>query len=151
MSVTWIFVALAAVAVFVVAAVTVGRETFRLGHQIPATIFDLDEAVAYVSEGVPIEAQGRLSYDDVQAVIEAHIDYLRDRGVVGVGSQDPAVVRVNGSDSDVVVVDEEALAFTLGQVDRAGMDVRDDDAYAVILALHRYLADIGAIGPSAAT
>lgn len=147
---TWIFVGIAAVGVFVVAAVTVGRETFRLGHQLPATVFDLDDAVAYVSEGVPAETQARLSYDDVQVLIEAHVDYLQDRGVLGVGSQDPAVVRVNGSDGDdVVVVDDDALAFTLGRAEEARGDVEDDDVYAVIIALHRYLADIGAIGPSA--
>lgn len=136
----------AAVGVFVVAAVAVGRETFRLGHQLPATVFDLNEAVVQVSDGIPAEVQARLTYEDVRVVVQSHIDFLRERGIVGVGSEDPAITRVNGDQSgDVVVADEEALAYTLGQVDEAGIEMRDEDAYAVISALHRYLSSIGAI------
>lgn len=142
----WFFIVLAALGVFVLAAVAVGRETFRLGHQLPAAVFDLDEAVVQVSDGIPAGAQARLSYEDVRVVVQSHIDFLQQRGIVGVGSDDPAITRVNGDQSeDVVVADQEALAFTLGKVDEAGIEMRDEDAYAVIAALHRYLASIGAI------
>ena len=50
----------AAVLVFVIAAVTVGREAFRLGHQPPPTIFDVDEAVA---QGIGINGLPILSID----------------------------------------------------------------------------------------
>lgn len=142
----WVFAVVAAVAVFVVAAVAVGRETFRLGHQLPASVFDVNEAVVQVSDGIPAEVQARLSYEDVRVVVQSHIDFLQERGIVGVGSEDPAITRVNGDHSgDVVVADEEALAYSLGRVDEAGIEMRDEDAYAVIAALHRYLASIGAI------
>lgn len=164
----WVFVVLAGVGVFVVAAVAVGRETFRLGHQIPASIFDLEEAVDHVSEGIPSRAQARLTHDEVRVMIAAHIDYLQDNGVLGRHGREPEVVnenlarRENGAvepqdgeggastePSDVVVADENALAFVLGQVDEAGLEVIDEDAYAVITALHGYLTEIGAVGPPA--
>ena len=64
----WVFVVIAAFLVFAIAAATIGREAFRLGHQPPPAIFDLDEAVLVVADALPEEVQGRLSYGDVRAL-----------------------------------------------------------------------------------
>jgi hypothetical protein len=119
--VTWLFVVLAAVAVFAIAAVTVGREAFRLGHQPPPTIFDLDEAVAHVADDLPFDAQARLSYDEVRELIVP----------------------------EVVLADDEAVAVVLGRAEEAGLEVTDEDVFQVIASLHGYLAEIGAVGPPA--
>jgi hypothetical protein len=164
--ITWLLLALTAVGVFAVAAVAVGRETFRLGHQIPASIFDLDEAVVQVSDDLPAASQARLSHDDVRVLIAAHVEHLQAKGLVGMAGKDPEILTgdpapgTGGDDlddlvddldllKDVVVADEDALAFVLGHVDEAGLDVADEDAYAVMAALHRHLAAIGAVGPEA--
>lgn len=161
--IVWVFLVAAAVGVFVVAAVAVGRESFRLGHQLPASIFDIDEAVDHVSDGIPAVSQARLNFEEVRALVTAHVDYLEDQGLVGTSGRDPQVLTgesgspVDGAGEDVrraeapevVVVDGDALAFVLGRVDEAGLDVIDEDAYAVMTALHRYLVEIGAVGPQA--
>jgi hypothetical protein len=148
----WVFVILGAVMVFVVAAVTVGRESFRLGHQPPPTIFDLDEAVVYVGDHLSEAAQARLTYDEVSILIRAEMEHLRDEGIFGRPGEDPALGAIARSDpeaEDVVVEDDDAVAVVLGEADAAGLDVKDEDAYEVVATLHAYLEEIGAVGPQA--
>ena len=143
----WLFVVLAAVVVFAIAAVTVGREAFRLGHQPQSTIFDLDEAVAHVADDLPPESQGRLTYDEVRTLIRSGIDHLQAKGVLAPPGRD--VTLDGGHTPDVVLADDESVAVVLGQAEDAGLDVGDVDVYQVIESLHRYLAGIGAVGPPA--
>ncbi len=146
-SVVWLFALVAAVLVFAIAAATVGGEAFRLGHQPPPTILDLDEAVAYVADALPFEAQARLTYDEVRELIVAELGHLQDSGVLAQPGRD--VVLPDGDTPDVVLADDDAVAVVLGQAEEAGLDVTDEDVYQVIAALHGYLADIGAVGPPA--
>ena len=146
-SVVWLFALVAAVLVFAIAAATVGREVFRLGHQPPATILDLDEAVAHVADALPFEAQARLTYDEVRELIAAELDHLQDSGVLAQPGRD--VVLPDGDTPDVVLADDDAVAVVLVRAEEAGLDVTDEDVYQVIAALHGYLADIGAVGPPA--
>ncbi|HEX5366540.1 MAG TPA: hypothetical protein VFW63_07755 [Acidimicrobiales bacterium] len=141
----WIFVAVAALVVFAIAAGTVGREAFRLGHQPPPTIFDVDEAVARVADALPAEAQARLTYDEVRTLILAELDHLRDRRVLVDPGRD---VELPGGDTPAVVVaDDDAVAVALGAAEGHGVDVPDEDVYRVVDALHRHLVEIGAVGP----
>jgi hypothetical protein len=152
--VIWLFVALAAIGVFVVAAVTVGRVAFRLGHEPPATIFDLEEAVAYVADHLPNEAQARLTYDDVERLVEAELDHLHGKGLLGRLGEEPAVARqaVDGNgELPLVVADDDATAVVLGRVESEGMEVTDHEVYLVVSLLHEHLAAIGAIGPPASS
>ena len=146
-TVLWLFALVAALLVFAIAAATVGREAFRLGHQPPPTIFDLDEAVAQVADALPLEAQARLSYDDVRALILAELDHLESRGVLAGPGGDVALP--GGDTPDVVVADDDAVAVVLGRAGELELDVTDGDVYQVITALLGYLAEIGAVGPPA--
>jgi hypothetical protein len=147
----WIFVVVAAVAVFAIAAATVGRETFRLGHQPPPTIFDLDEAVSYVADDLPTEAQARLTYDEVRLLVLAEVEHLRGRGVLGLLGEEPDLAQprsAEGANGPVVVADDDAVAVVLGRAEAEGIEVGDDDVFLVVASLHRYLAEIGAVGPT---
>jgi hypothetical protein len=145
--VIWVFAVLAAVLVFAIAAGTVGREAFRLGHQAPPTIFDFDEAVVVVADALPDEAQARLTYDEVRELIGAELDHLRAKGLFALPGEDVDVP----ADRDVVVADDDAVAHVLGEAEAVGLDVTDHDVFLVIAALHAHLADIGAVGPEART
>ena len=140
----WIFLVVGAVAVFAIAAAFVGSEAFRLGHEAPAAIFDLDEAVEVVADRLPGAAQGRLTYDEVRTLVRATLGYLHDEGVSALPGEDIAP-----PDHDVVVDDDHALASVLALVERDGLDVADEDAAHVIHALMEHLGDIGALGPRA--
>jgi hypothetical protein len=142
----WVFVVLAVVPVFAIAAGFVGSEAFRLGHQVPAAIFDLDEAVAEVGEGLPDDVQARLTYDEVRQLILATLDHLRAKGLGALPGEDlPAPPR----DRDVVVPDDDAVAVALAAVESAGLDVGDADAFVVVSGLLAHLERIGAFGPRA--
>jgi hypothetical protein len=149
--VIWIFVVLAVAAVFAVAAVTVGREAFRLGHQLPPTIFDLDEAVHYVADSLPADAQARLTYVEVRVLVAAQLELLRTKGVLARPGEEPTltVARNGQRDKPVVVVDDDAVAALLGEVEEQELEVTDHDVFLVVTSLNRYLADIGAVGPQA--
>lgn len=145
--VVWLFALIAAVLVFAIAAGTIGREAFRLGHQPPPTIFDLDEAVAHVADALPLAAQGRLTYDEVRELIVAELDHLQDAGIAALRGGEPELP--GGNTPDVVLADDDAVAVVLGRAEAAGLEVTDEDVYEVITALHGYLAEIGAVGPPA--
>jgi hypothetical protein len=145
--VVWIFVVLAAVLVFAIAAVTVGREAFRLGHQPPPTILDLDEAVAYVADDLPFESQARLTYDEVRQLISAELDHLERSGVLAEPGREVALP--GGDTPEVVLADDESVAVVLGRAEELGLDVTDEDVYQVITGLHDYLSSVGAVGPRA--
>ena len=147
--VVWIFLVLAAVLVFVIAAVTVGREAFRLGHQPPPTIVDVDEAVHFVADDLPDETQGRLTYDEVRTLVGAQLDLLRARGVLA-GPGEELAARTNGeAELPVVIADDDAVATLLGEVEEQDLDVDDHDVFLVVSSLNRYLESIGAVGPTA--
>jgi len=144
--VTLVFVGLAAVLVFAIAAGFVGSEAFRLGHETPSAIFDLDEAAQAVGDSLPEEVQARLTYDEVRRLILAGLAHLETKGLAAAPGRD---VRVIGERSEVIVADDDAVAVVLGAVDNEGLEVSDDDAFEVIRGLLGYLDSIGALGPPA--
>lgn len=141
----WVFLAIGLLLVFAIAAAFVGSEAFRLGHEAPAAIFDLDEAVYFVAEELSPAAQARITYDDVRQLVLAALDHLRSKGLGALPGEDV----LHGLDRDVVVADDEVLAVALGAVDATRLDVSDEDAAEVVRALLRHLDQIGALGPRA--
>ncbi len=142
----WVFLGLGVVVVFAIAAAFVGSEAFRLGHETPAAIFDVDEAVADVGDRLPEDAQARLTYDEVRTLIVAALAHLRTKGLTALPGDD----LVQGGDRpEVVVADDDAVAVVLGAVEAQGLDVADEDAFEVIRALLVHLDQIGALGPRA--
>jgi len=127
----------------------VGREAFRLGHTPPSTIFDLDEAVHYVADDLPDEAQGRLTYDEVRTLVAAQLDVLRTRGVLADPGEELPMGSNGQHDLPVVIADDDAVATLLGEVEESGLEVTDHDVFLVVSSLNRYLASIGAVGPLA--
>ncbi len=142
----WLFLLVGAVLVFAIAAAFVGSETFRLGHETPSAIFDMDEALQEVGEALPDEVQARLTYDELRRLIVASLEHLESKGLAAAPGRD---VRVIGERDEVVVADDDAVAVVLGAVDIEGLEVSDADAYEVIRGLLGYLDRIGALGPKA--
>ena len=67
--ITWVFAVVAAVAVFVIAAVVVGREAHRLDAVAPRVVYRLDEAVEFVGDRVPPATQARLTPGEVEQLL----------------------------------------------------------------------------------
>jgi hypothetical protein len=131
-------VVVAVVGIFAIAAVAVGRETFTLATQPRQSLFDIEEAVAWVGEQLPESVTSRVTYDDVREVVLWQLDYLVSRRV--------PVRRDRVAGRRVFVEDEESVAFVLERVEAYEMDLTDDDVAAVIDATMAYLVGIGAVG-----
>lgn len=145
-------IVLTVVAVLVVVAialVVVGRVTHELATRPPPSVFDLDEATDWVADRLAPDVAGRLTHDDVRRVLGWQLDYLEGRGVA---SEIEASVLADEGDQGPVVVDEEvALGYVLGEVGRTGLDLADDDVALVLDEGATYLAAIGALGDAVAS
>src|SRR5436190_22236899 len=137
-----LLVFVAAAIIFGIAAVVIGREARRLDAVPPNPVFDLDEAVAWVSEHLPYEVSAVLSYDDVRRIIDWNLEYFRSKGVSGNGSGPHAA-------GPVIVGGAETVDYVLVKAQTQGEDYTPAQVHAVLDAQTTYLEAIGAIGPEA--
>jgi hypothetical protein len=142
-----LFALLAAVTTFVIAAVSVGSTTAGLAGRARRSVYDLEEAVDWVGDHLPADLTAEISYDDVRAVINLYLEYLRSKGVASDKAADEL-----GSDL-IVVPEDERLAWILGQLDGLGDDgpgaeLTDEQVVAILEANGSYERSIGAIGPA---
>lgn len=142
----WVFVVVGALVVFAIAAAFVGTETFRLGHTPTTAVFDLNEAVTDVAEGLDDRYAAELTYDEVRLLIGFALDHFRAKGLSVLPGEQYETV---GDTPDVVIADDDAVAVVLGQADEAGLEVTDEAVLAVLDLLLAHLAAIGALGPQA--
>lgn len=143
---TLLFVVIATIGVFAIAAVTIGREARRLDAVAPRVVYEIDEATAFVADRLPSETQARLTYEELRKLLLLHMGWLHANGL-----QPGNVVDRRQDIVEPVVVGEETLtAFLLGQAEGARIDVLDDvDVVHVVRNHLAYFEAIGAIGPSA--
>ncbi len=144
--ISWVFAALAALATFVIAAVVVGREARRLDAVAPRAVYDIDQAVEFVSERIAPASQARLTPEEVEQLLTFHLLWLRDKGLA------PADVidRRQDIDRTTIITDDSVVGFLLGEAESSGVDVLDDvDVVNVVDAHLDYFDAIGAIGPTA--
>ncbi len=145
--ITWVFAAVAAVAVFVMAAVVIGREAHRLDAVAPRVIYRLDEAVDFVADRVPPATQARLTPAEVEQLLVFHLRWLHAKGLQPVDVTD----RRQDIVTPTVISEDTLIAFLIGESEREGVELLDDvDAVAVVDAHLAYLDAIGAVGPPAA-
>ena len=137
-------VCMSVVIVFVIAAVTVGREARRLDAVAPRAVYDFEVAVAFVADALPEATQARLTPDELRSLLVAHMRWLHAKGL----QPDKVVDRPQDID-EVLIVDELTVAaYMLGAAEESGIEVLDDvDVVNVVEAHLAYFDAIGAIGP----
>ena len=146
-STVWVCAALAALITFAIAAGTIGREAHRLDSLAPRAVYNLDEAVDFVSDRLPPESQARLTPDEVEALVVAHLRWLHEQGLQPEKAVDH---RQDITDHQVVISEDALVAYLLGVADEAGVELLDDvDAVNVVDAHLAYFDAIGAVGPQA--
>ena len=136
---SWLILALTAVLVFVIAAVTIGRETHRLDSLAPAPAFELVDAVSWISDRLPPEVSAQVSYADVRDLVSWHLATID-------GAAEP---RKNGSGPDelVIVEDADATETLIALAKADGRSFTHDQVKAVLDGEIAYLRAIGAVGP----
>jgi hypothetical protein len=144
--ISWVFVALAAISVFIIAAAVVGREAHRLDAVAPRSVYIVDEAVEFVAEYLPAETQARLTPGELEQLLTAHMRWLHSKGL-----QPSNVVDRRQDITTPVVVTEDTLAgYLLAEAERSGIVILDDvDVVNVVDGHLAYFEAIGAVGPIA--
>lgn len=140
----WIWWALGALVVFVIAAVSVGVVSGSLARRPRRSVYDLEEAVEVVADRLPDEMTARVTFDDVRQVLLFHCDYLADKGVASSRAADDIGTEL------VLVPDDEPTAYVLGKVEAAQLELSDADVVTILDAELEYYRMIGAIGPELA-
>lgn len=127
-------------AVFVVAAVAVGRVTADLSHDPQRAVFDVEQSVEFVAEALPSDVTAELSYDDVTVILRLFHDYLHERGVATTAGEDDEL------EGPQVVDPSEGVDQILARAAAARRDYRRGDVEAVVEAQMEYFAAIGVVG-----
>ena len=135
---SWLILGFTAVVVFVIAAVTIGRETHRLDSFAPAPAFELVDAVAWISERLPPEVSAQISYSDVRDLVSWHLAILERAGVAQ---------QAGGNDQLVIVEDDAATSALVALAYEQGRLFTDEQVKAVLDGEIAYLRAIGAVGP----
>ena len=134
--------------VFVIAAVSIGREAHRLDAVAPRAVYMLDDAVAFVAAQLPAESQARLTFDEVQQLLVAHMRLLHAKGL----QPRDVIDRPQDIDDELVVSEDTITALLLGEAERLQIELLDDvDAVRVVQAHLAYFEEIGAVGPRASS
>lgn len=144
--ITIFFAVLSVLVVFMIAAITIGREARRLDAVAPRAVWQMDEAIEFVAARLPGETQARLTLEELGELLRAHMTWMHQRGL-----QPDDVVDRRQDITDEVVVDEITLtAYLLQEAAARGVEVLDDvDVVHVVDAHVGYFAAIGAVGPPA--
>jgi hypothetical protein len=143
---TIVFAAIAAAAVFAIAAGTIGREARRLDAVAPRVVYQIDQAVQFVADRLPEGTQARLTFEEVENLLREHLNWMATKGL----QPDKPVDQVQNI-SEPVVIDEDTLtAHLLARASDRGIEIIDDvDIVHVVEGHLAYFAAIGAVGPHA--
>jgi len=135
---------IAALLVFVIAAVIIGREARRLDSVAPRAVYELEQATQFVADNLPSETQARLTFAELRKLLVFHMRWLHDKGL-----QPAGVVDRRQDIVDEVVIDEQTLtAYLLDAAEKNNIEILDDvDAVYVVKAHLKYFDAIGVIGP----
>ena len=117
-SINWITVLFgiaAALSVFVIAAIVIGREAHRLDALAPRVIYDIDEATSFVADRLPAHTPARLTYAELRKMLVLHMGWLHSKGLQ---PQDVTDRRQDITES-VVFGEETLTAFLMGEATEA--------------------------------
>src|SRR3954447_17361764 len=140
----WLWIVLAVVCTFVIAAVSIGVVSNSLALRPRRSVYDLEEAVDFVADQLPPEVTAEVSFDEVRSVLLFHCDYLAAKGVASERTADDIGTAL------VVVPDDEPVAYILGRVEEAGLELTDEHVVMILDAETGYYEAIGAFGPRVA-
>ena len=145
---TLVYIVVATVLVFVMAAVVVGREAHRLDSVAPRSVYIPQEAMEFVAEYLPVESQARLTPDELEQLLTAHMRWLHSKGLQPTNVID----RRQDISEAVVITDDTVVGYLLGEAELLGIEIIDDvDVVNVVDAHLAYFDAIGAVGPKAET
>jgi len=143
----WLFIVLSAVSVFLIAALTIGREARRLDSLSPRAVYQIEQATEFVAERLPGSTQSRLTMEELAQLLVMHMNWLHSKGLL----PERVIDRKQDIDDEVIISEETLVGYLLGEADRAGVEILDDVDIVTVTDVHlQYFEAIGAVGPRAA-
>ena len=144
-----VFVVLAALLVFAIAAATVGTTVARLASQPTPAVLKLDEAVDWIAERLPFEVAAEISHDDVQRILQWQLDYFDEVGLASEYGEELGGDVVPLDSADVVVSEDDSVDYVVARALADGRGLTSLQVVCVLDLQLQYLDEIGAIGPTA--
>ena len=132
--------------VFLIAALTIGREARRLDAMAPRAVYQLEQAADFVAMSLPEATQARLTMEELEKLLVLHMNWLHSKGLLPA----KAVDQRQDISTPIVVTEDSLIGYLLGESDMAGIQIMDDvDLVNVTEAHLAYFDAIGAVGPVA--
>lgn len=131
--------------VFVIAAVTVGRESRRLDSFAPRAVYELEQATKFVADRLPKDTQARLTFEELRKLLVFHMRWMHQQGLQPAG----VIERRQDIAEEIVINEETVAAYLLGAAEQNRIEILDDvDVVHVVQAHLDYFDAIGAVGPT---
>ena len=148
--------ALGAVLVAAIALVAVGSTVRRLEDSVLPAVLEVDDAVDWIANRLPVEAAAQLSRDDVASVVGWYLEVFAEAGLATEHGQELGDAVLPERRSDAGSGPEELVAPLDGALEHVVARRLDQneplDAVSVAVVadlLGTYLLEIGAIGAEA--
>ena len=142
------FIAAAVIIIVGSAAVSWWWVTTRLSATEAAAVYDIEEAADFVAQGLPDAVNARLDRDQVTYLLGLHLAFLRRAGMATYGGVDDVAMEAASTGETVVAHEDEAVDFVVQRLHEFGDETAVVDVVVVLERSNRYLASIGALGPS---
>ena len=139
----WVFFAVGAVAVILIAFVAVGKAVAELEGERSPAVYDLNDAVDWIAQRLPDEVTARISFDDVKTLLRWHLDWFQQTGVASRHGEELATdqVRIDGAIAPHEAAIDAIVARSLAADGPEAVDV-----VCVLDLQMKYLRAIGAVG-----
>ena len=127
-----------------IAGYAVSRSSARLVRTEGVSVFDLKQAVAWVTKRMPEGVE--VGEETMSRLLLLQLDYLRSCGMATFGNVDQVAVDAAVELGAVTLDEDDMVATVLGLAWKEGLDVDELDVVVVLDANNGYLRSIGAIG-----
>ncbi|NQW59746.1 hypothetical protein HQ459_03105, partial [bacterium] len=127
-----LFIAAAAISVFLIAALVVGREARRLDAVAPRAVYGLLEATEFVADLLPPTTQARLTLDELREMLVLHMRWLHAQGL----QPDKVVDRPQEIHDVVLITEDQLTGYLLSEASKAGVEVLDDVDVVYVVQAH---------------
>ncbi len=144
-----VLLVVAAIGVFITAAVAVGAAVNRTAAQPPPAVLQLDEAVDWIADRLPFEVAAEISHADVRRILLWQLDYFDTIGLASDGGAELGGEVVPVDHELVVADDDAAVDYVVGRAAEQGGELSALHVVCVLDLQMQYLQEIGAVGVEA--
>jgi hypothetical protein len=146
---TIVFVVLAAILVFAIAAATVGTVVARLADAPRPAVLQVVDSVTWIADRLPFEIAAQISHDDVRRILDWHLDYFAEVGLATDHGQELGGDAVPRDHAPVVASTDESIDYVVSRALEEGSELTALQVVVVLDKQLEYWREIGAIGPPA--